>query len=107
MYCRPHISSQRGISANETYFTVFAQENTACKHEKTTNKSKYFARQSAGKWKVTVDLAIQLVIETDFFEVGQKTLFSVRLKNSKKMDDILFRTFAQGWFISVCHRGIE
>ena len=55
---------------------LFARENTACKHEKTTkliqkilleNPGNIFARQSAEKWKVTVDLAIQSVNETDFF----------------------------------------
>ena len=48
---------------------LIAQENTACKHEKTTNKFRKCcrktreksARQSAGKWKVTVDLAIYVI----------------------------------------------
>ena len=56
---------------------LFAREITACKHKKTTNMyiqtflpenpGNVFARQSAEKWKVTVDLAIQSVNETDLY----------------------------------------
>ena len=59
------------LSGNKRYFICTGEhclKRRQINPENFAGKArKYFARQSAGKWKVTVDLPIQAVIETDFF----------------------------------------
>ena len=68
---------------------LFARENTACKHKKTTNKSKKFLPVNPGNilrakaLEYTVashsDLALQLVRETEFNICFPLAIFSNRV----------------------------
>ena len=94
---------------------LFARENTAWKTCKDDKKTSKFAGKgnprniTSGKtteysksWRLDdTNWVREIDFSTTHPPCGSKKVILCLSKNSKKMAGILFRTFAQGWFISV------